>query len=344
MILVFTQLFFHIREILTTLKIFPANKANIKKAAGIIKSGGLVAFPTETVYGLGADVFNPIAVSKIFEAKKRPFFDPLIVHIASLATIEEITEGFGAIEHKLAEKFWPGPLTLILPKRSVIPDIVTSGLSTVAVRMPANELARELIRETGTPIAAPSANLFGRISPTKAEHVLSQLGKNIDMILDGGQCEIGVESTIIKIENGLPVLLRHGGLPIEEIEKIIGKVTQNNTAANSADIDRIESPGQLPYHYSPVTRLVLIKNTNNLKINGVKAGLLAFTRPQNDLPFDNIEILSETGNMREAAANLFSCLNNLDAAGLDIIYAEKVPEKGLGTAIMDRLTKAAKKR
>jgi L-threonylcarbamoyladenylate synthase len=296
------------------------------------------------VYGLGADVFNPIAVSKIFEAKKRPFFDPLIVHIASLSTVEEITEGFGPKEHKLAEKFWPGPLTLVLPKRSIIPDIVTSGLSTVAVRMPANELARELICEAGTPIAAPSANLFGRISPTKAEHVLNQLGKSIDMILDGGPCEIGVESTIIKIEGGLPVLLRHGGLPVEEIEKIIGKVNQNISLVNSASIEKVESPGQLPYHYSPVTRLELIRNTNHLKLDAIKAGLLVFTRPKKDLPFDKVEILSETGNMREAAANLFACLNNLDAAGLDIIYAEKLSEKGLGKAIMDRLTKAAMKR
>ncbi len=325
------------------MNIFPANKANIKKAADIIKSGGLVAFPTETVYGLGADVFNPIAVSRIFEAKKRPFFDPLIVHIASLSSIKEITAEFGSIEQKLAEKFWPGPLTLVLPKRSIIPDIVTSGLSTVAVRMPANELARELIREAGTPIAAPSANLFGRISPTKAEHVFNQLGGNVDMIIDGGQCEIGVESTIIRIGDGRPVLLRHGGLPVEEIEKITGKVNLNIPAAITDDSERVESPGQLPYHYSPVTPLVLIENIKNVKIGNLKAGLLAFTRPQINLPFFKMEILSETGNIREAAANLFSCLTNLDAAGLDIIYAEIVPEKGLGTAIMDRLTKAAKK-
>jgi L-threonylcarbamoyladenylate synthase len=332
-----------IKEIFITLNIFPANKANIKKAADIIKSGGLVAFPTETVYGLGADVFNPIAVSRIFETKKRPFFDPLIVHIASLSSIKEITAEFGSIEQKLAEKFWPGPLTLVLPKRSIIPDIVTSGLSTVAVRMPANKLARELIRDAGTPIAAPSANLFGRISPTKAEHVFNQLGGNVDMIIDGGQCEIGLESTIIRIVDGRPVLLRHGGLPVEEIEKITGKVNLNISAAITNDSERVESPGQLPYHYSPITPLVLVENIKSVKIGNIKAGLLAFTCPQINLPFFKTEILSETGNIREAAANLFSCLTNLDAAGLDIIYAEIVPKKGLGTAIMDRLTKAAKK-
>jgi L-threonylcarbamoyladenylate synthase len=325
------------------LNIFPANKANIKKAAGIIKSGGIVVFPTETVYGLGADAFNPIAVSKIFEAKKRPFFDPLIVHIASLSSIEEIAEGFGSIEKKLAEKFWPGPLTLVLSKRSSVPDIVTSGLSTVAVRMPANEIAISLIREAHSPIAAPSANLFGRISPTKAEHVLNQLGKTINMILDGGQCGIGVESTIIKIENGQPLLLRHGGVPLEEIEKIAGKAKQNISVFDSAGTGKVESPGQMPYHYSPVTPLVLVENIDNLKLKKAKAGLLAFKRPQIDMPFIKVEILSETGNMIEAAANLFSCLNNLDSADLDIIYAEIVPTTGLGMAIMDRLSKAAKR-
>jgi L-threonylcarbamoyladenylate synthase len=325
------------------LNIFPANKSNIKKAAGIIKSGGIVAFPTETVYGLGADVFNPIAVGKIFEAKKRPFFDPLIVHIASLSGIEEIAEEFGSMEKKLAEKFWPGPLTFVLPKRGIVPDIVTSGLSTVAVRMPANEVALSLINEVRAPIAAPSANLFGHISPTKAEHVLYQLGENIDMILDGGRCGIGVESTIIKIENGQPFLLRHGGVPLEEIEKITGNVKQSISSVDSAGTGKVESPGQLPYHYSPVTPLVLVKDTGSVKIEKIKAGLLAFKRPEIDMPFKKIEILSETGNMKEAAANLFSCLNNLDSAGLDIIYAEIVPTTGLGMAIMDRLTKAAKR-
>ncbi len=322
----------------------PANRANIKKAAEIIKSGGLVAFPTETVYGLGANAFNPIAVSKIFEAKKRPFFDPLIVHIASISTIGEIADSLGPIETKLAESFWPGPLTLVLPKHNSIPDIVTAGLPTVAVRMPANEIARELILEAGVPIAAPSANLFGRVSPTEARHVANQLGKNIDMILDGGKCEIGMESTIIKIEDGVPFLLRYGGLPIEEIEKTIGKVNRNVYKADTKRTDAPESPGQLTYHYSPVTQLILIDDIKSIKIEKTKAGLLAFTQPQNDLPFEKIEILSGTGNMREAAANLFSCLHNLDSSNLDIIYAEKVPEEGLGKAIMDRLTKAAKKR
>ena len=334
----------YLREIFIKLNVYPANKAIIKKAAGIIKSGGLVSFPTETVYGLGADALNPIAVARIFEAKKRPYFDPLIVHIESLSDIEKISKGFGHKEQKLAEKFWPGPLTLVLPKQSIVPDIVTAGLTTVAVRMPANKIARELLREAGTPIAAPSANLFGRVSPTRPEHVYNQLGNNVDMILDGGQCEIGVESTIIRIQNGNPFLLRHGGLPLEEIESVIGKVNQNNSAGKSTDFNKVEAPGQLPYHYSPLTPLELVDNIADINLDNIKAGLLSFKKPSYQLPFAQIEILSETGDLREAAANLFSCLNSLDAAGLDIIFAEKVPEKTLGTAIMDRLAKAAAKR
>jgi L-threonylcarbamoyladenylate synthase len=329
------------------LKIFPANKENISEAARIIKSGGLVAFPTETVYGLGANALDPIAVAKIFEAKRRPFFDPLIVHIESMSDIEKIAENLGAIEKKLAEKFWPGPLTLILPKKKTVPDIVTAGLPTVAVRMPGHETARELIKEAGCPIAAPSANLFGSISPTKAEHVLAQLGDSIDMILDAGSCSVGIESTIIRVENGIPVLLRPGGLPVEEIEKITRMVQPFNTG-NINDNERPEAPGQLPFHYSPATPLVLVDNFQNIdfdeiKKNKIKAGLLVFRKPQKTPPMDKIEILSAAGDMREAAANLFSCMHNLDAAGLDIIYAEKVPEHGLGKAIMDRLVKAAKK-
>lgn len=324
------------------MNLYIANKENIKNAAQIIKSGGLVAFPTETVYGLGADAFNPIAASRIFEVKKRPYFDPIIVHIASLSAIEEIADDFGDMEQKLAKKFWPGPLTLILPKKSKVPDIITSGLSTVAVRMPGNEIALELIKESGTPIAAPSANLFGHISPTKAEHVRKQLGSHIDMILDGGMCTVGIESTIIKIENGIPLLLRHGGLPIEEIENITGKVNMNMSKDNTSG-DTPESPGQLPYHYSPTTPLLVVKDITKVKTGNLKSGLLAFARPQKKLPFSRIEILSETGNIREAAANLFSCMHNLDVAGLDVIYAEKIPQKGLGKAIMDRLTRASNK-
>lgn len=314
-----------------------ADSDNIRKAAKIIRDGGLVAFPTETVYGLGVDALNPIAVSRLFEAKKRPYFDPLIVHIASLSSIERLVISFNKIAQDLAENFWPGPLTLVLPKSNIIPDIVTSGLPTVAIRMPEHTTALELIKEADTPIAAPSANPFGYISPTKAQHVREQLGDAVDMILDGGDCSIGIESTIIKIEE-CPKVLRYGGLSIEEIENVVGRVI-----LPSSDSGKLESPGQLTTHYSPRTPVVIVKDIDSLKTEGEKAGLLAFRSYRSDHNFEKIEILSPGGNLREAAANLFSCLYNLDAAGLDIIYAEYVTQNGLGRAIMDRLYKAAKK-
>ncbi len=324
------------------MSIVQANKENIKKAAYIIRTGGLAAFPTETVYGLGANAYDPVAVSSIFEVKKRPSFDPLIVHIASFSTLEEITQKTGELEIELAREFWPGPLTLILPKKQIIPDIVTAGLNTVGVRMPANETARELIIDAGVPIAAPSANPFGRISPTKAEHVWNQLGQDVDIIIDGGTCEMGIESTIIKVVNNIPEILRYGSLTIEEIKSRTG-ITNLRTFEenNKAQKVKPEAPGQMPYHYSPNTPLILVEDIEKSVINPGKSGYLAFKKPLNTLPFSKIEILSETGNMREAAANLFSSLHNLDSAGLDIIYAEIVPMQGLGFAIMDRLKKAA---
>ena len=264
------------------MSIIPANKENIKKAAAIIRAGGLVAFPTETVYGLGANALNATSVSRIFEVKKRPFFDPIIVHISSLPEIEGLVKDFGEMERKLAERFWPGPLTLVLPKKNIVPDIVTSGLATVGIRMPANETAREFVRESGTPIAAPSANIFGQISPTQAAHVESQLGSDVDMILDGGKCSVGIESTIIKIENGVPIILRHGGLPVDEIEKVAGKVISNilpnKNIEGAGDNNGLESPGQLPYHYSPLTPLVLFEDFDEINITGLKAGLILFKK------------------------------------------------------------------
>ena len=196
----------------------------MRKATAIIKGGGIVAFPTETVYGLGADAFNPLAVARIFEAKNRPLFDPLIVHIADLSQMEALASRVDKRAGRLAGRFWPGPLTLIMPRSERVPDIVTAGLDTVAVRMPDHLIALELIRSSGTPIAAPSANRFGYISPTKAAHVLDQLGERVDMIIDGGDCSVGVESTIIKLDEGRNVILRPGGLPVEEIEAVIGPV------------------------------------------------------------------------------------------------------------------------
>jgi len=228
------------------------DEESIYKASEIIKRGGLVAFPTETVYGLGADAFNPIAVARVFEVKRRPYFDPLIVHIGDQSEINKLFKAIPYNVKRLIECFWPGPLTIVLFKKDNVPDIVTSGLQTVAVRMPRHEMALKLIKLSGTPIVGPSANSFGYLSPTTAEHVREQLGDQIDFILNGGPCEVGVESTIISFVEEKPKLLRPGGIPLEEIESILGKVEidVNNHKNPSA-------PGMLPKHYAPRTPILL---------------------------------------------------------------------------------------
>ena len=315
--------------------ILTATSENIKKAAESIHEGGLVAFPTETVYGLGADSLNPLAVARIFEVKNRPRFDPIIVHINTLSDIERLCLKVDERAKILTERFWPGPLTLVFPKSSIIPGIVTAGLTNVAVRMPAHPVALELIKEAGTPIAAPSANLFGRLSPTTADHVRGQMGSRIDLILDGGKCPVGVESTVISLAGKDALLLRSGGLPLEYVEEVIGKVK-----IPKPNPKKPQSPGQLPCHYSPKTPLRL-KTSEIVFENGKRIGYLAFTPPKKTLSYEVVEVLSPMGDLCEAAANLFSCLHRLDKAGLDIIYAEPVPESGLGRAIMDRLRRAA---
>lgn len=319
------------------MNVLPADRESIREAARIIRSGGLVAFPTETVYGLGANALDPIAVTRIFEAKDRPFFDPLIVHIADSVSAETLAVRITPPARALMDKFWPGPLTLVLPRSGLVPDIVTAGLPTVALRMPAHPVALELIREAGTPVAAPSANPFGYLSPTRAEHVREQLGARVEMILDGGPCLVGVESTIIKIEDEACRLLRPGGLPLEEIEKIVGRVDRESGAR-----DVPEAPGQLPSHYAPRTPVRIIGESKgwNPGPAGRNAGLLAFRGPVDDAPVKAAEVLSPSGDLHEAAANLFSCLHRMDRMGLDMIYAEAVPETGLGRAIMDRLRRA----
>jgi L-threonylcarbamoyladenylate synthase len=314
-------------------RILKPNDNSLKEAASIIRNGGLVAFPTETVYGLGANAFDVLAVAKIFEVKRRPRFDPIIVHIANFKDLERLTLRVDERVKELTQKFWPGPLSLVLPKSNLVPDIVSAGLKDVAIRMPSHPLALKLIKKAKVPIAAPSANLFGCLSPTRAEHVVEQIGNDIDLIIDGGKCPIGIESTVLYL-GSKPIILRLGGLVVEEIEKVVGKV-EIATLSKSP-----RSPGQLPRHYSPQTPLKICEKKDFNLPKNIKAGFLAFKPPRDNLPFDVVEVLSSSGNMREAAANLFSCLHKLDRSDLDIIYAEAVPEIGLGRAIMDRLRKA----
>lgn len=316
------------------MSILEANRESVEFASGIIKSGGLVAFPTETVYGLGADGLNPIAVAKIFETKKRPTFNPLILHISKKNDLQKFAIVSDIRIERIIDKFWPGPLTLVLPKRDIVPDIVTSGNPTVAIRMPRHPVALDLIEKSGCPIAAPSANKFGHLSPTEASHVLKSIGDKVDVILDGGKCTVGVESTIIQFSDGKFSLLRPGGLSREEIENEIGPIE-----VISKFSIRPSSPGQLPFHYAPSIPLYFLTNDNLEKFSNKKIGVLFFKNKKDENKFQSVRILSAKGDMKEAAANLFKFLHELEKEEIDLILAEPIEEKGLGVAIMDRLKK-----
>lgn len=311
-----------------------ATPANIKKAAALLKAGGVVAFPTETVYGLGADGLNPQACARIFEIKGRPRFDPLILHECSAAKARKLFSRVPKAALRLMDKFWPGPLTLVLPRAAAVPDIVTAGLKTVAVRVPANRHALALIKAAGRPVAAPSANRFGRLSPTSAAHVSKQLGAGPDLILDGGRTEIGVESTIITFAGSRPVLLRPGGLPLEEIEKVAGPAVKPGRTGKTP-----LAPGCLKKHYAPRARLAIIDRGQAVK-DGADRAYLAFSKKPAG-KFAAVKVLSRAGSLREAAAALFGALHSLESSGARLIYAERVPAHGLGRAIMDRLKRAS---
>jgi len=316
----------------------------IIEAAHIIRKGGLVAFPTETVYGLGADAENPVAITRIFEAKRRPRIDPLIVHVADIESARRYGN-FPDVALPLMERFWSGPLTLVADKTSVVPSIVTAGLDTVAVRVPAHPAALALIRAAGCAIAAPSANPFGYVSPTEARHVAEQLGDAVDLILDGGPCQVGVESTIVSFEASGPVILRAGGTPVEALQSVIGC-----TGIQIGSVARPSVPGQMKRHYSTMTPLDIIEISESsddapgVGIGGIKEeriGLLTLSLMEDAARYVAVEILSPSGDLREAAAGLFSALRRLDALSLDRIVARPIPENGLGLAIMDRLRRCS---
>ena len=308
--------------------------SEITIAAQHIKEGKLVAFPTETVYGLGANALNPHAVARIFELKERPAFDPLIVHIASLEDISKLTATEDKRVSKLAARFWPGPLTIILPKSELVPDIVTSGLATVGIRMPNHPVALELIRQSGCPIAAPSANKFGQLSPTQAKHVSKQL-PDVDFLLDGGEAQVGIESTIISLnENGFEIL-RHGVITREEIEAIIPFYE-----VPERDKTNIVSPGMLKSHYSPEKPIYLIDENLPAGIDITKAGLLSFSG-ENTANYQIVELLAPDKELKTCAVNLFAAIHRLEESDVEYILAETVPETGIGIAIMDKLRKAA---
>ena len=313
--------------------------ASIDEGARLLREGGVVAFPTETVYGLGANAFDATAVARVFKAKARPSFDPLIVHLAAAADLDRVSTSDDPRVQRLAARFWPGPLTLVLPRRPDLPEIVTAGLDTVGVRVPGHAAARDLIRRAGTPVAAPSANPFGYVSPTTAAHVAELLGDEVDLILDGGPCRVGLESSIVALLGGTPTLLRPGGVAREEIEEALGAPL----AEASAPAERPLAPGQLARHYSTRTPVrILSGEVGPCPAGaGARVGLLAWTDAPGREGYAAVEILAPDGQAGTAAAGLFAALRRLDALGLDSILAEPCDEHGLGLAIMDRLRRCA---
>lgn len=306
----------------------------IDYAAKIIQEGGLVAFPTETVYGLGANALNPLAVAKIFKLKERPSFDPLIVHIASFGDLDKLTSNIDDRVMQLAKHFWPGPLTIVLPKSDIVPDLVTSGLPTVGIRMPDNKIALELIKRSGCPIAAPSANKFGQLSPTSAKHVKKQL-PDVDYILDGGKTTVGIESTIVSIEDYICSILRPGKITLDEIKKALPDLFTYSTKKS----EKIVAPGLLKSHYSPKKPLYLLKDFS-IQIPE-HSGVILHSKERSISALKAI-YTSQSHNLLEVASNLFSAMHSMeDDKDIKQIFIETVEEEGLGIAIMDRVKKAA---
>jgi len=341
------------------MEFLPVSDASLSLAAQVINNGGIVAFPTETVYGLGANAYNSAAVVKIFEAKGRPFFDPLIVHIAAVETLDEAAN-LSLLNEKARQKlslliknFWPGPLSVVLPKSDKIPGIVTAGLPAAAFRFPANETAQKLISLSGGALAAPSANPFGALSPTKAEHVRDTLSEKADIILDGGSTLIGLESTVLELTNEGAKILRHGGAPKEDIEKLIGQVGDASNAGRDTE-GGLSSPGLLKSHYAPSALLTALKTEDIIVKPFETDSAWLFFDDCSRNAWENaqggqakpaaLKVLSPGGNLSEAAACLFESLHELDKQGFSRIFVQFAPQRGIGAAINDRLIRASARR
>ena len=310
---------------------------DISKAITLLNNEELVAIPTETVYGLAGNIYSEKAIKAIFKTKERPFFNPLIVHIPSINHLDTVATDIPEKAMQLANAFWPGSLTLVLKKKSNIPDLITAGKDTVAVRVPNHTLTLKLLESLDFPLAAPSANPFGSISPTTANHVANYFKDSIKMVLDGGVCKNGIESTIVGFENNQPVIYRLGSISIEAIETVVGNVSIKNKKEINPD-----APGMLERHYAPSTQTILTTNVQDeiKKYPNKRIGLLTFeTFIESDVIEKQI-VLSESGNLNEATANLYSALHTLDHEKLDVIIAERCPDFGLGKSINDRLQRA----
>ena len=330
-------------------------KEKICEAAAIIREGGLVAFPTETVYGLGADAMNAEAVLELFAAKNRPLDNPPIVHVEKVSDVYKLTENVPPKAELLMKKFWPGPLTLVFVRSNLVPDVTTAGLETVAIRMPKNNVALALIKASGCPIAAPSANLSGKPSPTSANHVFKDLDGRIDAILDGGSTQIGVESTVLDVSVDPPVLLRPGGISLEILRKTLGDVKLHPFITAEAELppEKTRSPGMRHKHYAPKAQVILIEGivpavmskvkelTGACWLENKKVGVLATDETAWAYEADVVKTLGTRRNVDTMAANLYRLLREFDEENIDIIIAEGVPTEGLGLAVMNRLRKAA---
>lgn len=324
----------------------------VEQASNIIKSGGLVSFPTETVYGLGANAYSGVAAKKIYEAKGRPSDNPLILHISSLDMLDDIVSEISEVAERFAEKFWPGPLTLILPKGKNVPYEVTGGLETVAVRFPRHKVARRLIEKCGFPLAAPSANSSGKPSPTRASHVVYDLSGKIDMIIDGGACEIGLESTIVDVTSDMPKILRPGIITLEQLSVVSSDITHKH----SLDDEKAIAPGMKYKHYSPKAKITIVAGDNEKVVskinelaqsaedNGKRVGILATAQTFSRFETGHVISLGSADDMETIIQNFYKSLRKFDFYGIDVIYSEGFESSPLGDALMNRLRKAANNR
>ena len=330
------------------------NKDKIKEAADLLIKGGTVAFPTETVYGLGANALDKEAVAKIFKAKGRPSDNPLIVHISKIEQIYELVESVPPIAEKLIENFWPGPITLIMKKSKKVPDIITAGLDTVAIRMPSHPIAKEIIDKAKLPIAAPSANLSGKPSPTKASHVIKDLNGKVDGIVSGGSSQVGLESTVLDVTTEIPMILRPGGITKEDLEKVLEEVEVDPGIEGRTSSDATpRSPGMKYTHYSPQADVIIVSGkveeiipkiielTREKQKQGKKVGIMCTDETKDNYMDGVIYSMGSRENMKTIAAKLFDTLRQFDEEDVDLIFAEGIDQKSVGHAVMNRMIKAA---
>jgi L-threonylcarbamoyladenylate synthase len=324
--------------------IFPADETHIESAGRRLRDGELVAFPTETVYGLGANALDNDAVAKIYVCKGRPSFNPLIVHVADIETARNLSSHWNERAEILATAFWPGPLTLVVPKSSAIPAIVSAGLETVALRVPANQIAQRLLQKAGIPLAAPSANASGEVSPTRASHVIESLGADI-WILEGGECEVGIESTVVDVSGPNTAILRPGSIDAREIEALIGPLSTASSENHEAEDTPRASPGMLLRHYAPRAKIHLFPNLTDAHFHAVllgadlKIGVLAFAPTRLEAALEIIAPLDATVYAR----NLYAQLREFDRLGIDLVLAEEVPQSSEWNGVRDRLARASHK-